>query len=42
VPTREAFREGDYEAINTRVALGGGQMPVEAATELLKGLEKTL
>ena len=38
IPTRKAFAEGSYETVNSRVAPGGGEMLVEAATRLLKAL----
>jgi neutral ceramidase len=31
VPTREAFAQGDYEAVNSRVAPGGGEILVDTA-----------
>ena len=39
VPTREGFAQGDYEAIASRVAPGGGEMLVEAAVRLLRELK---
>ena len=38
VPTLRAFREGDYEAINTRLAPGSGEDMIEAALNMLKEL----
>jgi len=38
IPTKKAFAEGSYETVNSRVAPGGGEMLVEAATALLKEL----
>jgi hypothetical protein len=38
VPTREAFAQGAYEVINSRVEPGGGEKLVEAAVGLLNGL----
>jgi neutral ceramidase len=38
IPTKRAFAEGSYETVNSRVAPGGGEMLVEAATRLLKAL----
>lgn len=35
VPTVEAFSQGGYEAINSRLAPGGGELLCEAAIELL-------
>jgi neutral ceramidase len=39
IPDREAFPQGDYEVINSRVAAGGGEMLVEAALRLLNELD---
>lgn len=36
VPTQEAFKEGSYETINSRLAPGGGEMLVEEAIHLLQ------
>ena len=38
VPTRQAFAEGSYEVVNSRVAPGGGEMLVQAAVRLLKSM----
>lgn len=38
VPTKEAFKQGSYETINSRLAPGGGEMMVKTAIELLKSL----
>ena len=38
VPTRQAFAEGSYETINSRLAPGGGEMMVDSAIRLLKAL----
>ncbi len=38
VPTKEAFKQGSYETINSRVAPGGGEMMVETAINLLNSL----
>jgi hypothetical protein len=38
IPTKKAFAEGSYETVNSRIAPGGGEMMVEAATRLLKAL----
>jgi len=35
IPNRKAFAEGGYEAVNSRCQPGGGEMLVEAATQLL-------
>jgi hypothetical protein len=40
VPTRKAFAEGSYETVNSRVQPGGGEMLVEMAVKLLKGLKE--
>ena len=38
VPTKEGFRHGDYEAVNSRLAPGGGEAMVDAAVEMLESL----
>lgn len=38
VPTEKAFKEGSYETVNSRIAPGGGETLVAAATRLLKEL----
>ena len=38
IPTREAFFDGDYEVINSRVKPGGGEMLVDTALRLLREL----
>ena len=38
IPTRKAFGEGSYETVNSRIAPGGGELMVDAAVSLLKGL----
>jgi neutral ceramidase len=40
VPTREGFAQGDYEAVNSRVAPGGGEMLVDIAVRLLQELKQ--
>lgn len=40
VPTRDAFAQGSYETVNSRVAPGGGEMLVETAVRLLEELKK--
>ncbi len=40
IPTKEAFRQGSYETINSRVSPGGGEMLVEAAVEMLQQLNQ--
>ncbi len=40
VPTRNAFSQGSYETINSRLAPGGGEMMVEAAINLLKQIKE--
>jgi hypothetical protein len=39
IPTRKAFAEGSYEIVNSRVQPGGGERLVQAAVDLLKGLQ---
>jgi len=39
VPTRQAFSDGDYEVVNSRVKPGGGEMLVDAALGLLRELK---
>lgn len=39
VPTRQAFSDGDYEVVNSRVKPGGGEMLVDAALRLLRELK---
>ncbi len=38
IPTKEAFAEGGYEAVNSRVQPGAGEQLVEAAVRMLKDL----
>lgn len=38
VPTREAFKQGSYETINSRLQPGGGELMVQTALALLKEL----
>ncbi len=38
IPTRQAFAEGSYETVNSRIAPGGGELMVETATRLLHEL----
>ncbi len=38
IPNREAFPQGDYEVINSRVAAGSGEMLVDAAVQMLNEL----
>ena len=38
VPTREAYAQGAYEVMNSRLQPGGGEMMVEAAIRMLKEL----
>ena len=42
VPTEEAFRQGDYEAINSRLAPGGGEAMIDGAVEMLHALHDRL
>ncbi len=39
IPTREAFLDGDYEAVNSRIKAGGGEMLVDTALRLLRELK---
>jgi len=39
IPTREAFFDGDYEVVNSRVKAGGGEMLVDTALRLLRELK---
>jgi neutral ceramidase len=39
IPTRQAFAEGSYETVNSRIVPGSGEKLVEAATQLLKELD---
>jgi neutral ceramidase len=38
VPTRQAFAEGSYETVNSRIAPGGGELMTDAAIRLLRDL----
>ncbi|MFO0809083.1 MAG: hypothetical protein U0746_10700 [Gemmataceae bacterium] len=38
VPARRAYAQGNYEVVSTRVAMGGGEMLIDAAVRLLKEL----
>src|SRR5688572_6812023 len=40
IPTEQAFKEGSYETVNSRIAPGGGERLVEAAIQLLKEMSK--
>jgi neutral ceramidase len=40
VPTIQAFREGDYEAINSRLVPGSGEKMIDTAIEILEELKK--
>lgn len=40
LPTRDAFREGGYETLNSRLAPGGGELLVESAIRQLQALKK--
>ncbi len=42
IPTREAFSDGDYEVVNSRVKPGGGEMLVDAALGLLRELKNDI
>ena len=39
IPTKQAFSEGSYETVNSRIASGGGEKLVEAAVRLLENLK---
>lgn len=41
VPTEQAYKEGGYEQINSRLVPGGGEMMVDAAVRLLKNISTT-
>ena len=41
VPTQQAYKEGGYEQINSRLVPGGGEMMVHTAIELLNDVSKT-
>ena len=40
IPDRPAYAQGNYEVVSARCAEGSGEMLVEAAIRLLKGLAK--
>lgn len=40
VPNEDAFGEGDYETVNSRLAPGGGELMVETAIKLLNELHQ--
>ncbi len=40
LPTRQAFAQGGYETLNSRLAPGGGELLVEAALRQLEALKK--
>lgn len=40
VPTRRAFAEGEYEAVNSRLAPGSGEKMIEEAIHLLHGMTR--
>ena len=42
VPTKEAFAQGDYETVNSRLAAGGGELMVESAVRMLNELNDIL
>ena len=41
VPTEQAFREGDYEPVNSRLAPGSGEKMVDIAIDMLTELKKS-
>lgn len=40
IPTLQAFEEGDYEPVNSRLTPGSGEIMVEKALEMLRDLKK--
>ncbi len=42
VPTEQAFKEGDYEPLNSRLAPGSGENMIKVAIEMLAELKKSL
>lgn len=40
IPTLQAFEEGDYEPVNSRLAPGSGEIMVEVALQMLRDLKK--
>ena len=38
IPTEQAFKEGSYETVNSRIAPGGGERLVETAIQLLNDI----
>src|SRR5205823_12547334 len=40
VPSRRAYSQGNYEVVSTRCAEGSGELLVDAARGLLKGLHR--
>ena len=41
VPTEEAFREGDYEALNSRLVPGSGEKMIDVAVQMLTELKNS-
>ena len=39
LPTKQGFKEGDYEAINSRLIPGSGEIMIDSAIELLESLK---
>jgi hypothetical protein len=42
IPTEQGFKEGDYEAVNSRLAPGSGEKMVEAALQMLQDLKDSM
>ena len=42
VPTKQAFREGDYEPLNSRLAPGSGEKMIDIAIEMLTELKNLM
>jgi hypothetical protein len=42
IPTAQAFKEGGYETINSRLAPGSGEEMINVALEMLSELKKTV
>ena len=42
IPTEQGFKEGDYEALNSRLVPGSGEKMVDVAVEILTELKESL
>ncbi|MDX9713789.1 MAG: hypothetical protein RBT56_14810, partial [Ignavibacteriaceae bacterium] len=42
VPTEQAFKEGDYEALNSRLQPGSGEQMIDCAIQMLEQLKATI